>query len=158
MTALPRIAIATGDPAGIGPEISLKAALDPGIHALCRPIIVGDPAVLDAHAKASGLAPNIRLIGAIAEADWSDNAVNVLTATSGDNIALRFGTIDPAYGRASLASARRAIQAALANEVDAVRKDSASPCGSMKTTHGIVDSPRKPPSESLDVTYHSSTH
>ena len=26
---LPRIAIATGDPAGIGPEIALKAALDP---------------------------------------------------------------------------------------------------------------------------------
>ena len=27
---LPRIAIATGDPAGIGPEIALKAALDMG--------------------------------------------------------------------------------------------------------------------------------
>jgi len=26
---LPRIAIATGDPAGIGPEIALKAALAP---------------------------------------------------------------------------------------------------------------------------------
>ena len=28
MADIPRIAIATGDPAGIGPEISLKAALD----------------------------------------------------------------------------------------------------------------------------------
>jgi 4-hydroxy-L-threonine phosphate dehydrogenase PdxA len=33
---LPRIAIATGDPAGIGPEISLKAALDPAVRGLCR--------------------------------------------------------------------------------------------------------------------------
>jgi 4-hydroxythreonine-4-phosphate dehydrogenase len=120
MSTLPRIAIATGDPAGIGPEISLKAALDPGVHALCRPIIVGDPAVLDAHARASGIAPKLNLIGSIADADWGNGAVNVLTATSGDNVALKFGTIDPAYGRASLAAARRAIQAALANEVDAV--------------------------------------
>ena len=28
-----KIAIATGDPAGIGPEISLKAALDPAVRA-----------------------------------------------------------------------------------------------------------------------------
>ena len=39
---LPKIAIATGDPAGIGPEVSLKAALDAGVRALCRPIVVGD--------------------------------------------------------------------------------------------------------------------
>src|SRR5215831_1166837 len=37
---LPKIAIATGDPAGIGPEVSLKAALDAGVGALCRPILV----------------------------------------------------------------------------------------------------------------------
>ena len=43
---LPRIAIATGDPAGIGPEIALKAALDARVRALCRPLLVGDPAVV----------------------------------------------------------------------------------------------------------------
>ena len=35
---LPKIAIATGDPAGIGPEVSLKAALDAAVRAACRPI------------------------------------------------------------------------------------------------------------------------
>ena len=53
--SLPRIAIATGDPAGIGPEIALKAALDARVTALCRPLLVGDPAALELHAKASGL-------------------------------------------------------------------------------------------------------
>ena len=33
-SALPRIAIAPGDPAGIGPEIALKAALDPAVRAM----------------------------------------------------------------------------------------------------------------------------
>ena len=54
------------------------------------------------------------------DASWVDGAINVLIAATGDNAALRFGVIDPAYGRASLAAARRAIQAALAQEVDAV--------------------------------------
>jgi pyruvate kinase len=44
--SLPRIAIATGDPAGIGPEIALKAALDARVSAACRPLLVGDPAVV----------------------------------------------------------------------------------------------------------------
>ena len=37
-----RIAIAAGDPAGIGPEISLKAALDPAVRDACKAIVVGD--------------------------------------------------------------------------------------------------------------------
>jgi hypothetical protein len=46
-TQLPRIAIASGDPAGIGPEISLKAALDTQVRRICRPLVVGDPMVLE---------------------------------------------------------------------------------------------------------------
>src|SRR6185369_8642776 len=51
----PALAIATGDPAGIGPEISLKAARDPAVLELCRPVLVGDRAVLELHARACGL-------------------------------------------------------------------------------------------------------
>ena len=38
---LPRIAITAGDPAGIGPEIAVKAARDPRVVAACRPVIYG---------------------------------------------------------------------------------------------------------------------
>jgi 4-hydroxythreonine-4-phosphate dehydrogenase len=39
----PRIAITTGDPSGIGPEIAAKAAADPRVRAACEPIIYGPP-------------------------------------------------------------------------------------------------------------------
>jgi 4-hydroxythreonine-4-phosphate dehydrogenase len=117
---LPRIAIATGDPAGIGPEIALKAALDAGVNGLCRPLLVGDPAAVALHAKAAGLAPRLNVIAKAGDAGWSDGAVNLLDASDGTNVPVSFGKVDAAYGRASLASARRAIQAALAGEVDAV--------------------------------------
>jgi 4-hydroxy-L-threonine phosphate dehydrogenase PdxA len=55
-----------------------------------------------------------------ADADWSNGAVNLLDGRDGTNVAVEFGKVDAAYGRASLAAARRAIQAALAGEVEAV--------------------------------------
>jgi 4-phospho-D-threonate 3-dehydrogenase / 4-phospho-D-erythronate 3-dehydrogenase len=43
----PRVAITAGDPAGIGPEIAAKAALDPAVLALCVPVIYGAHAADD---------------------------------------------------------------------------------------------------------------
>jgi 4-hydroxythreonine-4-phosphate dehydrogenase len=73
-----RIAIATGDPAGIGPEISLKAALDPAVRDVCHPIVVSDPGVIARHADVNGLPPTMRVIARIADADWSDHRLHVL--------------------------------------------------------------------------------
>ena len=40
----PRVAITAGDPAGIGPEIAVRAAADPVVRDACEPIIYGPPA------------------------------------------------------------------------------------------------------------------
>jgi len=42
MHDLPRITITMGDPAGIGPEVILKALLRDDIYQVCRPIVLGD--------------------------------------------------------------------------------------------------------------------
>ena len=120
MSKRAKIAIATGDPAGIGPEISLKAALDPAVRNACRPIVVSDIGVIERHARACGLEPAIRAIGRVEDADWSNDCVNVLDCAQPDLAALDFGTTAAASGRASLAFADIAIKAALAGEVDAV--------------------------------------
>jgi 4-hydroxythreonine-4-phosphate dehydrogenase len=39
----PRIAITVGDPAGIGPEIARKAAEDPRVREVCKPVLYGPP-------------------------------------------------------------------------------------------------------------------
>ena len=53
----PRVAITAGDPAGIGPEIAIKAAADPRVLEACEPIVYGpsdgarfEPGVLSAEA------------------------------------------------------------------------------------------------------------
>ncbi len=43
---LPRIGITMGDPAGIGPEVVLKAVAEPEIRSACVPVIIGDAQLL----------------------------------------------------------------------------------------------------------------
>ena len=98
----PRVAIATGDPAGIGPEISLKAARDPAVLEVCRPVLVGDRAVLELHARTCGLTlDGIELLPV-------EQALPAL------------GTVAPSHGRAALAAAEKAIRAALEGHFAAV--------------------------------------
>src|SRR5262249_28424426 len=115
-----RIAIAAGDPAGIGPEISLKAALDPAVRNACEAIVVGDAGVLKRHAAACAIAAELRVVARAADGDWSGDAINVLGSTQPDITALDFGTYSAASGRAALAFAGTAIKLARAGEVDAV--------------------------------------
>ena len=51
----PRIAITMGDPAGIGPEVVLKALADPTTSALARWRLVADDSVLERTVDALGL-------------------------------------------------------------------------------------------------------
>ena len=43
---LPRIGITMGDPAGIGPEVVLKAVAEEEVRSLCVPLIIGDAQLL----------------------------------------------------------------------------------------------------------------
>jgi 4-hydroxythreonine-4-phosphate dehydrogenase len=117
---LPSIAIASGDPAGIGPEISLKAALDTQVRRMCRPLVVGDPMVLETHARAARIAMQLHVVTAPRAADWASGAVNVLAVPMPGKAEVKFGTNDAAYGEATLASCSRAILAALDGDVEAV--------------------------------------
>ena len=93
----PKIAIATGDPAGIGPEISIKAARDPRVTAICRPVLFGSRDVLALHGSVEG--------------------IDLVEVEQGRP---RLGVIAPEHGRAALAAAERAIRAAMDGEFVAV--------------------------------------
>ena len=101
----PRIAIATGDPGGIGPEISIKAALDPAVRALCDPVVIGDRGALDKHAKMCRL---------------SLEGISVCERKQLKPGELRVGEVNAAHGRAAIDSAQAAIRGALAGEYQAV--------------------------------------
>jgi 4-hydroxy-L-threonine phosphate dehydrogenase PdxA len=65
---LPILAITLGDPAGTGPEIIAKGLALPEIHSLCRPLIVGDAAVLTQALRFVGSSLKVRAFASVAEA------------------------------------------------------------------------------------------
>jgi 4-hydroxythreonine-4-phosphate dehydrogenase len=115
-----KIAIATGDPAGIGPEIGLRAALDAAVRDACNPILVSDPGLIERHAKACGIKAELNIVARVADADWSGNRVNVLACAQPEAASIGFGTTNAKSGRVSIAFCGAAIKAALAGDVDAV--------------------------------------
>ncbi|HXQ52519.1 MAG TPA: 4-hydroxythreonine-4-phosphate dehydrogenase PdxA [Stellaceae bacterium] len=115
-----RIAIALGDPAGIGPEIALKAALDPRVARMCRPLLVGDPRALALHAKTCGLTPRISLFRDAASVAWDEDGIKLLALDQFAESPPVLGAVRAAHGRAAVEAARVAIEAALAGHVDAV--------------------------------------
>ena len=50
----PIVGITMGDPAGSGPEITIKALADPEQYTYCRPIVVGDVKVFEQARKFVG--------------------------------------------------------------------------------------------------------
>jgi len=51
----PAVGITIGDPAGIGPEVALKAALDPRVRSKCRPVLVGPESIWKKAGRRLGL-------------------------------------------------------------------------------------------------------
>src|SRR5579885_2900055 len=106
MSALPRIAVTMGDPAGVGPELCLRLLAEPRVRDYCTPVIFGDVGVLSRVARQLGWPEP-------AEADGRD-----LRAIDSD--ALEPGKVSAACGAAAFRYISFAIDEALAGRVDAV--------------------------------------
>lgn len=118
--SLPVIAMAIGDPAGIGPEIALKAAADPRVRAACRPLLVGDRWALELYARDLGLAAQIVEVARPAAAAEADGVAVLDVPALDPDDELTPGRASAACGRATLAYAARAVDLAQAGEAAAV--------------------------------------
>ncbi len=122
----PLIALTLGDVAGIGPEVVALAWSDPRLHALARPFVVGDSAVLRrALALGGDGAPTIE-VETITGPESSRPSLGVIPClhVSGvDGAALAAvapGVIDAQAGGAAASWLVEAIDLALADRVDAI--------------------------------------
>ena len=78
MQTPPRIAIAMGDPVGIGPELIVKLLDSEPWRERCRPFVIGDLPVLRANAAALGSTLRFRAIDTLDDAAFAPDTVDVL--------------------------------------------------------------------------------
>jgi 4-hydroxythreonine-4-phosphate dehydrogenase len=115
---LPTFAITTGDPAGIGPEITAKALVDAGVRKAARAVVIGDARVVAAAARLGGVEVPVRALRTVAEATGAPDVIEVLDLANADPAAFPLGQVSALCGRAAYEYIERGVRLALAREVD----------------------------------------
>lgn len=118
--AKPVIALTMGDPAGIGPEIIVKALANHAVreHAVC--IVIGDRKVLGLAMETTGMELEIHKIGKAEEARDEKGVLNLIDLDNVDMGAFAWGKASAMCGRAAYGYIEKSIQLANKKEVDAV--------------------------------------
>ena len=105
---LPVIGITMGDPAGVGPEVVLKALKHLDVYAICRPLVIGDRGRLEAVGRIVGVS--------VDDDDLPFECVD-LGLVPPD---LPFGKVSAAAGEAAYRYIEHAVKLAREGKIDAI--------------------------------------
>ncbi|HEX6971547.1 MAG TPA: 4-hydroxythreonine-4-phosphate dehydrogenase PdxA [Limnochordia bacterium] len=118
--AAPIVGVTMGDPAGIGPEVILKAAAEAGAATGVRLLVIGHFGTMVRTCDRLGLPLALRRVDRPAAARFAPGTVDVLEATELDLDRLAIGRVQALAGRAAADCIDAAVALALAGEIDAV--------------------------------------
>ena len=113
------LGITMGDPASIGPEITVKALSDPAIYEKCSPIIIGDAAVMEAAVGIVGKDVKINAVSDVKEAKFEFGTIDVYDMKLVDMDKLERGVVSAMAGNAAFQYVKKVIELAMNHEVDA---------------------------------------
>lgn len=119
MSKKPILGITMGDPASIGPEITVKALSDPAIYEKCSPIIIGDAAVMEAAVGIVGKNVKINAVSDVKEAKFEFGTIDVYDMKLVDMDKLECGVVSAMAGNAAFQYVKKVIELAMNHEVDA---------------------------------------
>ena len=119
MSKKPVLGITMGDPASIGPEITVKALSDPAIYEKCSPIIIGDAAVMEAAVGIVGKDVKINAVSDVKEAKFEFGTIDVYDMKLVDMDKLERGVVSAMAGNAAFQYVKKVIELAMNHEVDA---------------------------------------
>jgi len=114
------MAITLGDPAGIGPEVLLKALGHGEVFAACRPLVVGDRGVLERAAAWVDMRPRFEGIVEIGSGRYEEGTVPLMDLANVDLAEAPVGEVSAGAGRAAVEYVMRACDLAMAGQAAAV--------------------------------------
>ncbi len=115
----PIIAITMGDPAGVGPEVVVKALAHEEVNTTCRALVIGDVRRLTRAAELCGLSPTIVAINSADELTDDANVIHVIDPEVVP-VDLPYGHVSAAAGEAAFRYIEIAAGLALAGKVQAI--------------------------------------
>jgi 4-hydroxythreonine-4-phosphate dehydrogenase len=116
----PLIVVPIGDPAGIGPEIAVKAAAAAEVQKAARVVLAGDRNIVNNALNITGMRLPVRVIAGTDKGRWNDGAINLIALDNINMARFEFGAVDGMCGRGAYEYIAKSIELALARKADAV--------------------------------------
>ena len=116
----PIVGITMGDPAGIGPEIIVRALSQGTIYEICRPLVIGSLTVLREASRTCKIVIEIKALDDEFESDYKEGALNILDVDNIDVESLEIGKISGVCGRAAYEYVEKATMLALNGRIQAI--------------------------------------
>jgi 4-hydroxythreonine-4-phosphate dehydrogenase len=116
----PKLAVTMGDPAGIGPEIAVRALLDPEVRATSRSFLIGDARIFQQALSVCGLAASLNHIAGPEAMSDQPNVIDVVHQDTADPAVLQMGKVQALGGEAAFTAIKASIDFAMAGRIDGV--------------------------------------
>ncbi len=117
----PILGITMGDPASVGPEITVKALANIEIYNRCRPLVIGDAQVMEKAVEIVGRQGQVAIhpVKTVEEALFQPGTIDVYDMGIVDIEKLEYGKVSEMGGEAAFQYVKKVIELAMAKEVDA---------------------------------------
>ena len=116
----PFIGITMGDPAGVGPEVILRAIERTELFEICRPIIIGNMEIIKDTARICGISMLINKLDDSLEGGYVDGAVNIIDIAGIDLGVFEKGIISGICGEAAFKYIEKAVSLAMDGRIQAI--------------------------------------
>lgn len=116
----PVVGISMGDPAGIGPEIVVKALKEKKLYDICKPLVIGDIRVLEKIEAVVGTGLKLKRVQGTADADFTYGTIDVISLDNVDVDSLEYGKVQAQAGKAAYDYIVKSAELANAGEITAI--------------------------------------
>lgn len=114
------IAIPMGDPAGIGPEIIVKALNNKEIYNCCSPIVIGNLHVMERALRLTDISLEIHVITDVKDGIFRHGTIDLISIDNIDINTLVYGKVQAQCGIAAYEYIKKAVDLAMEEKVLAI--------------------------------------
>ena len=118
LASLPRLGITMGDPAGVGPEITVKALAREDVSSSCKPVVIGDRSVMAATLEMLRSPLSLHTVTSLADCSFSPGTIECLDLGNVDARRLSKAMVSEEAGRAAFAYIETGVKLCLAGAID----------------------------------------
>lgn len=116
----PVVAVTIGDPAGIGPEITVATLMDKEVYQQCRPFLIGSVPIVSKAMRVMGCDFAINKITHPCEARYAWGTLDILETGEYDCDSIEWGRVQKLAGQMSLDYVMKSIELGMAGLIDVV--------------------------------------